>query len=92
VGGVKNTTVNYGVPIAGYPANGPAFLLPMPKGTPNYPYPVSGQDGPYLKGDRRLVTLYIRTGQVITNEIEAFDAYDTTTPYYPAEFGTREAK
>jgi prepilin-type N-terminal cleavage/methylation domain-containing protein len=88
--GVNNTTVNFGVPIAGYPANGPHFLLPMPKGASNYVPP--GSDGPYLKGDRRLVTLYVRTGQIITNEIEAFDAFDTTTPYYPAEFGTREVK
>jgi prepilin-type N-terminal cleavage/methylation domain-containing protein len=79
-----------GVPLEGYPANGPHFLLPMPKGTPNYVSP--GADGPYLKGDRRLVTLYVRTGNVITNEIESFDAFDTTTPFYPAEFGTREAK
>jgi prepilin-type N-terminal cleavage/methylation domain-containing protein len=82
-----------GAPFANpnYTANPPqSYLLPMPKNSPNFT--TSGTDGPFLKGDRRLVTLYVRTGLVITNEIEAFDGYDTSTPYYPAEFGTREAK
>lgn len=57
----------------------------------------------YLKKDRQLVTLYSRTGQVLTNSIENFDflhafgfrttaSYDAGQPFSEAQFGIREAK
>ena len=59
------------------------YLLPMVPGstyaggTP-YPYtnpPVIDPLGTRaLKGERRLMTLYTRTGQLVTNQVETFDA------------------
>ena len=74
------------------------YLLPMPKGTNNYDIGTSALgtpdnvNGPFLKGDRRLVTLFVRTGQVLTNALETFDGLDANTPFYQAQFGTREPK
>ncbi len=70
-----------------FDAQGTTFpALPMPAATPGYAGAVN------LKGDRRLVTLFTRTGQVVTNEIENFNAADRNTPYYAAQFGLRESK
>ena len=52
-----------------------------------------------LKRDRQLLTLFTRTGQVVTNSIENFQV-DTTNannsdpnrPYRDAQLGIREAK
>lgn len=68
------------------------YLLPMVPGSTwpgGVPYPNS--DDVYgntraLKGERRLITLYTRTGQVVTNQIEEFDAGPLSTnpgPNYP---------
>ena len=79
----------------------PTYMMPMPEGTPNYAGSV------FLKGERRLVTLFTRTGQIVTNEISrdpfvlplsgktvggSFDGLDTNSPYYDAQIGAREAK
>ena len=54
------------------------YLLPMVTGAPSYSYPERPHEPRYvLKGERRLMTLYTRTGQMVTNQIETFDA---TTP------------
>jgi len=68
------------------------YLLPMVPGstyaggTP-YPYtnpPVNDPLGTRaLKGERRLMTLYTRTGQLVTNQVETFDA----TPLPPVGQG-----
>jgi len=98
--GVKNL----GAPHANTNYNGSPprrYLLPMPRNTAAYdvadPNASNWQgydnpNGPFLKGDRRLVTLYVRTGQVVTNAIETFYGLDVNTPYYQAQFGTRESQ
>ena len=73
------------------PAPNPAygtqyFLLPMPQGTPNY------ANTSYLKGERRLVTLFTKTGQIVANSIELFDGNDTSTPFYAPQSGTKESQ
>ena len=54
-----------------------------------------------LKKDRQLVTLFARTGQIVTGSIENFDfanaftspsTYDANLPFDEAQFGIREAK
>ena len=51
-------------------------------------------NGPFLKGDIRLVTLFVKTGQVLTYDlgVSNFDPTNTNMPYLQAQFGTREAK
>ncbi|WP_435005332.1 pilus assembly FimT family protein [Tundrisphaera lichenicola] len=74
------------------------YLLPMPQGTTNLTQ--SGSDvpgtltygGPALKGERRLVTLFTRSGQVVTNSIEQFDLVDTSRPFYDAQAGIKESQ
>ncbi len=95
---------NLGAPHANTNYNGSPprrYLLPMPRNTAAYdvadPNASNWQgfdnpNGPFLKGDRRLVTLYVRTGQVVTNAIETFHGLDVNTPYYQAQFGTRESQ
>lgn len=81
----------------------PKFLLPMPADTPGYTKLVP--NAPVLKGERRLVTLFTRTGQIVTTEINrepiqtstglvggSFDIFDINAPYYDAQIGSREAK
>ncbi len=65
------------------------YRLPMPQGTPGYDTSATAR---YLKGDRRLVTLFTRTGMVVTNEVESFNGAEINQPYYDAQLGTREAK
>lgn len=64
--------------------------LPVPQGTP-VPAKATAPDR-HLKGDRRLVTLFTRSGMVVTNEVESFSQEDINQPYYDAQLGTREAK
>ncbi|GAC1475404.1 MAG: hypothetical protein NVSMB9_27870 [Isosphaeraceae bacterium] len=53
----------------------------------------------YLKKDRQLLTLFTRTGQIVTNSVENFDFanayttnYDPNHPFLEAQNGMREAK
>ena len=62
-----------------------SYLLPMPQGTNAY-------TGPFLKGERRLVTLFTKTGQIVSNSITSFNASDTNAPYYDAQSGTKESQ
>jgi prepilin-type N-terminal cleavage/methylation domain-containing protein len=66
------------------------YLLPMPQGTPFYPPPNTNL--PFLKGDRRLVTLFVKSGLVVTNEVETFDGSDINLPYYQPQLGTRQSQ
>ncbi len=67
-------------------SNPQTYLLPLPQGAANYAGPT------FLKGERRLLTLFTRTGQIVSNSIENFDAYDTSAPYYDAQSGTKESQ
>ena len=50
----------------------------------------------FLKKDRQLVTLFARSGHVVTNSIETFDATNNfegaNAPFLDAQLGIREAK
>jgi hypothetical protein len=63
----------------------------MPKQTTAYP---NGSDAVprFLQGERMLVTLFVRSGQVTTNAIEFFNGLDVNTPFYDSQLGAREAK
>lgn len=63
------------------------FLLPLP--APAYP---AGSATTALKGERRLVTLFVRTGNIVVNSVEDFDPADVNAPFYAAQTGVREAK
>jgi hypothetical protein len=64
--------------------------LPMPSGSPGY----AGTQ--FLTKDRQLVTLFTRTGQIVSNSAENFDATGTNggpnAPYLDAQYGYRESK
>ena len=81
----------YPVPNPDYSATTPHVnFLPMPQGTID-----SGGNayaGPYLKGERRLVTLFTKTGQIVSNSIELFNESDTSTPYYAPQSGVKESQ
>lgn len=79
-------------------ANGVKYLLPMPEtaydmsGNPSG-YPATGDASPrFLTGERALVTLYARSGNIVTNSIEFFNAADPSMPFYAAQIGYTEAK
>ena len=87
-----------------YPQGGPVYPeLPMPESTPGYP-PSNNPNlvpGVFLKKDRHLVTLFTRSGQIVTNSINNFQLLDPTTsainpdpqrPFFEAQQGIREAK
>lgn len=77
-------------PNFGITATSQNYFLPMPQGTldsQGNPY-----NGPFLKGERRLVTLFTKTGQIVANSIETFNVNDTSTPYYAAQSGTKESQ
>lgn len=74
------------------------LLLPVPEGTPGYPLGATT-----LQRQRRLVTLFARTGQVVSNTIENFSAnnnpaltpaqnqaLNATRPYLEAQGSIRE--
>jgi prepilin-type N-terminal cleavage/methylation domain-containing protein len=63
-----------------------ATRLPMPEGTPGY------TGSRYLTGERRLVTINMKTGNVTTSEVEEFDGTDPARPFYAAQMGTRDAR
>ena len=66
-----------------------SYFLPMPQGTANYTAPPS-PTAPFLLGERRLVTLFTKTGQIVSNSIQSFDGHDTSAPFYDAQRGTKE--
>ena len=78
-------------------------MLPFPQSVQGYDIPPIVLNnatliGRFLKKDRQLVTLFTRTGQVVTNSINNFylDSpplkTDANYPFYDAQQGIREAK
>ncbi len=61
-------------------------LLPMPPGAINY----NGTS--VLKGGRRLLTIFPKSGLIVTNAIENFSVTNLNAPYGDAQLGTRELK
>jgi prepilin-type N-terminal cleavage/methylation domain-containing protein len=45
---------------------------------------------PSLTGERRLVTLFVKTGQIVTNSIQNFSPTDVNYPFYDAQAGIKE--
>ena len=75
------------------PAPFPSFpTLPMVEGSPYYSDSFPASTGLYLKKDRVLLTLFTKSGLLVTNSIESFDAHDVDLPYRGAQLGTREVK
>lgn len=69
-----------------------ARRLPLPDG-------LAPGESATLRGDRRLVTINARSGNVTTNSMEDFDTpapapavFDVNRPFYAAQMGSREAK
>jgi hypothetical protein len=73
------------------------FYLPMPLGS-NLPTSSNGTNSydalvasnatlPVLKGERRIVTLFTRTGQVTTNDNPVFDVLNVNQPFVEAQQG-----
>jgi prepilin-type N-terminal cleavage/methylation domain-containing protein len=66
--------------------------LPMPRGTVDstgtVKYPSQGERD--LKGERRLVTLFTRTGLVITSSATQFSPTNVDQPFFEAQSGQRE--
>ncbi len=70
------------------------YLLPMLAGSPHYPaagdlFSTGTSSTRVLTGERRLMTLYTRTGQLVTNQIEAFDGANTNYPFQLPQQGLR---
>ncbi len=71
------------------PNTGQSYMLPMPLGTPNY---TPTNPNLALKGERRLVTLFTRTGLLTSDSLENFNGNNINLPYVDAQLGLREAK
>jgi prepilin-type N-terminal cleavage/methylation domain-containing protein len=76
---------------ANNPNSGSTFLLPLPSsfysGLAKPPASVAA-----LQGERALVTLFTRTGQITSNALENFSITDINMPFYAAQTGAREAR
>ncbi len=70
--------------LANPPANGVHYLLPQVPNVNTAP-----GDTRALTGERRLVTLYTRTGQLITNQVETFDGANPSLPFLAPQQGVR---
>ena len=75
------TTETYQVPVI----SSTGYLLRCRRGTPGY-------SGPYLQGERRLVTLFSKTGQIASNSITNFSGTNTNYPYLEAQSGVKESQ
>ena len=85
---IADRTDVYADTTAGGSSAPPYPHLPVPEGTPGLGTGVTR----FLKRDRQLLTLYSRTGHVVTNSIENFDRNDPNAPYRDAQLGILEAK
>ena len=65
------------------------YLLPMVAGSPNYPNASDSYGTRALSGERRLMTLYTRTGQLITNQVETFNGNNPVLPFLLPQQGVR---
>jgi prepilin-type N-terminal cleavage/methylation domain-containing protein len=61
-------------------------LLPMPAGARNY----TTQGELDLKGEIRLVTIFTKTGQIMTSAVSNFNGANTNLPYLDVQSGRRE--
>ena len=63
----------------------------MVAGSPNYPNSDDAYEHPRASGERRLITLYTRTGQLITNQIEDtnFNGNNPSLPFLLPQQGVR---
>jgi prepilin-type N-terminal cleavage/methylation domain-containing protein len=71
------------------------FRLPMPSGTQIDPLLIADPPAylphwPTLKGNRRLITLNTKTGQIATTSLETFAANDPNRPFQAAQAGAKE--
>lgn len=60
--------------------------LGMPEGTPNFTSPPAP-----LKGNRRLISMFTKSGFITTGSLENFDGTNILAPYLDAQQGIREA-
>jgi len=72
------------------------YTLPMPTGTNGYPNS-NDTSGRKLSGERRLVTVFSKSGLITTDTIENFDAsgsigVNAMTPFFDAQLGSQAAK
>jgi prepilin-type N-terminal cleavage/methylation domain-containing protein len=91
-GSPQTLMASLGVTSPSYP-----FFLPMPlgsnlatssNGTNSYDLLVAANSTlPILKGEMRLVTLFTRTGQTITNDNPTFDVLNVNQPFIEAQQG-----
>lgn len=73
------------------PNSGMAFYLPLPQDAyTGHSFTTPPQVA--LKGERMLLTLFGRTGQITTSSVEFFDCKDVGMPFYDSQLGAREAK
>lgn len=76
------------------PNSAAPFILPMPQdaytayGLSNF----TTKPQIALTGERILVTLFTRTGQLSSNSVEFFSCTDVNYPFYDSQLGAREAK
>ena len=92
--GMTNDVVsNIPIPNSNYGSSATSqnYMLPMPQGTSGYTAPATGTGVmPFLTGERRLVTLFVKTGQIVSNSIMNFNGNDTNAPFYDAQSGIKE--
>lgn len=87
------TFTNYPtLPVTSDLQNSMQQLIANSKGTNNPINPILGTQ--VLKKDRALVTLYAKSGLIVTTSIEQFDPNltDSNVPYRDAQLGIRESK
>jgi prepilin-type N-terminal cleavage/methylation domain-containing protein len=80
-----------------FPPGAQAFLLPMLKGSSDDPSLTSGPYAqtypdilPPLRANRRLVSLNVQTGQVVTTSVETMYTNNPSYPFKAAESGQKE--
>ncbi len=72
--------------------------FPIAKPNPNYGTATTSQNNllpipPALKGERRLVTVFVKTGQIVTTSLTSVDSFsvsDPNAPFYDAQSGVKE--
>lgn len=91
-------------PLHSSATNRARFLLPVPKSVANlYAGTASATNGRDLKGERRILTLFTRTGQIVSTApadppnplvpaapTDQFNGVDANAPFYQPQLGARE--
>lgn len=92
---------DYNTTQPGAPLNFPYFhfwitdaediVEPLSTGPPYLPIPdVADTQGRKLKGERRVVSINTRTGQIVTGSVENFNTSNINTPFFNVEHGIRD--